>query len=373
MAELRTLPDITFAERDAATIQTSVIQTFEGLSGETLAAGDPRRLFLLSLAAIIIQQRAIIDQSAKMNLLAYAKDEYLDHIGVLVGCTRIEAAAAITTLTYTLSTVREQITLIPKGYRVTAGDGVYFATDADLAIPAGETTGTIGATCTQVGDAGNNYAIGELTTIVDPVAFVASVTNITVSEGGAERELDEPYRSRIQEAPESFSCAGSEGAYRFWAMSASALIKDVAVLSLVPGTVNIYPLLDGGELPDTEILDEVDTVLSAKTVRPLTDNVVVSSPVAKNFNVNFIYYIDTEDATNATTIQLAVQSAVEKYVLWQKSRLGRDINPTELYYRIRAAGAKRAEIIEPAFAKVEPYEVAIAGTPTITFGGLEDG
>jgi phage-related baseplate assembly protein len=113
--------------------------------------------------------------------------------------------------------------------------------------------------------------------------------------------------------------------------------------------------------------------LSAKTVRPLTDNVIVSSPVAKNFNVDFMYYIDTEDATNAVTIQLAVQSAVEKYVLWQKSKLGRDINPTELYYRIRAAGAKRAEIIEPVFTKVEPYEVAIAGTPTITFGGLEDG
>ena len=373
MASLKTLPDIAFAERDASVIQTSIIQSFEALIGSTLAAGDPRRLFLLTLAAIIIQQRAIIDQSAKMNLLAYATGSFLDHIGLLVGCERIKAAAAMTTLTYTLSAERIQATIIPKGSRVTAGDNIYFATDEDLAIPAGSMTGTVGASCLMTGAVGNGYAIGELTMIVDPVPFVASVANITVSSGGAEDESDDAYRSRIQEAPESFSCAGSEGAYVYWAKTASALIADVAVISPEPCYVNVYPLLEGGELPSEEIIEAVDAVLNKRTVRPLTDFVTVAPPVVKEYDIALSYYIDTEDSTNAASIQAAVDKAIEKYILWQKSKLGRDINPTELYYRIRAAGAKRAEIISPSFMAIKKHEVAIGHVTNIIFGGLEDG
>ena len=92
--ELKQLPDITFAESDPDVIETSVIEIYESLSGRTLAKADPVRLFLLSLAALIVQQRVIIDTAAKQNLLAYAKDEYLDHIGVLVGTDRLQSAAA---------------------------------------------------------------------------------------------------------------------------------------------------------------------------------------------------------------------------------------------------------------------------------------
>ena len=382
MASLKTLPDITFAEKDASEIQSSVISTYEEITGRKLAAGDPIRLFLLSLAAIIVQQRVVIDYSAKMNLLAYAKGDYLDHIGVLVGCERIPAAAAATTLLYTLSAVRETETVIPKGSRVQAGDKVYFATKEELVILAGETTGTVEAACTTLGEAGNDYAIGELTQIVDPVAFVASCTNLSKSEGGAEEEEDEPYRSRIQEAPESFSDAGSEGAYRYWAKSASALIIDVAVLgpldegsngTVQPGCVEVYPLLEGGELPGNEILEDVDKVLSKRTVRPLTDYLTIAAPQAIFYDVDMTYYIDNEDATNASTIREAVQKAVDNYVLWQKTRLGRDIDPTELYYRVRAAGARHVTIATPVFQKLEKAQVGIANAVGVMFGGLEDG
>ncbi|WP_318253537.1 baseplate J/gp47 family protein [Selenomonas sp. AB3002] len=65
-----------------------------------------------------------------------------------MGCERLQATAANTTLRYTLSAAREQATLIPIGNRVTAGDGVYFATTEALSIAAGQTTGDVAATCT---------------------------------------------------------------------------------------------------------------------------------------------------------------------------------------------------------------------------------
>ena len=371
--KLKNLADISFAERDPAVIEESVITITEGILGRKLARADPLRLWLLTLAAVIIQQREIIDYSAKMNLLAYAVGDYLDHIGVLVGCERLQPATATTQLEYTLSAVREQATIIPQGSRATAGDGVYFATTEPLLIPAGELTGQVPAVCTVEGADGNDYAVGELKKIVNPMAFVDSVTNVTKTEGGADMETDDAYRLRIQEAPESYSCAGSKGAYIFWTKTASALISDVAVISPEPCKVNVYALLEGGQLPGEEMLATIDSVLNARTVRPLTDQVAVLPPTVKNYNVNLTYYIDTDEATSAVAIQLAVQNAVAEYVAWQKEKLGRDINPTELYHRIREAGAKRAVIAEPAFSVVAPSEVAIENTVTVTFGGLEDG
>ena len=81
------LPEISFVETDTGNIESAIITNYEALAGRTLAQGDPIRLFLLSVAAIIVQQRVLIDYSAKMNLLAYAEGDYLDHIGNLVGVT----------------------------------------------------------------------------------------------------------------------------------------------------------------------------------------------------------------------------------------------------------------------------------------------
>jgi len=43
-----------------------------------------------------------------------------------------------------------------------------------------------------------------------------------------------------------------------------------------------------------------------------------------------------------------------------------------IYYRLRAAGVKRAEIISPVFAATNRKQVAVAGNVKVTFGGLED-
>ncbi len=69
---LQNLADLSFADRDPADIESNVITIAEGILGRKLARADPLRLFLLGLESVIIQQREIIDQSAKMNLLAYA-------------------------------------------------------------------------------------------------------------------------------------------------------------------------------------------------------------------------------------------------------------------------------------------------------------
>ncbi|MBP2654261.1 MAG: baseplate J-like protein [Firmicutes bacterium] len=367
---LSSLPTVTFAEKDSTTIESAIITTYESISGKTLASGDPVRLFLLSIASLIIQQRTIINNAGKMNLLAYATSSYLDHIGALLGVERTAATYATTTLKFTISAAQTSVLTIASGTRVSVGS-LIFATTEDVEIAIGDTTATVTAKCTTVGTTGNGYLAGQITQIVDTFTYFKSVINTTISSGGAAEESDDEFRTRIQEAPETFSVAGSSGAYEYWAKTASTSISDVAVTSPGAGTVDIRVLMSGGTLPTQTMLDSVLEICSADDVRPLTDNVTVAAPDTVSYDINLTYYIDSDSSSLATSIQTAVTTVITTYTTWQCAALGRDINPSELIYLIVAAGAKRAVVTSPVYTAVADTAVAKLGISTVTYGGVE--
>ena len=320
------LDDITFAESDPVKIERNIITLYETMTGRTLAKGDPVRLFLDTIAAVFVQLYARLDTSAKRNLLAYADGAFLDHLGALLDVTRLDAAMATTTLRFMLSEAQPAAVIIPAGTRVSPGGGaLLFATAEAAEIPAGETGVDVAAQCSEAGEVGNGFIAGQLKKLVDPFPYEMSVTNITTSSGGADIESDENLRERIQIAPESFSVAGPDGAYEYYARSAHQSIIDVAVLGphsstaahiITPGNVEIYPLMSGGELPRQEILDVVGEALSARDKRPLTDYVHVLTPEAVNYDLFVTYWIDRDSAVRGASIQAAVTAAVDGWVLW---------------------------------------------------------
>ena len=89
-------------------------------------------------------------------------------------------------------------------------------------------------------------------------------------------------------------------------------------------------------------------------------------------NLDVCAYIPLEDSASAFKIQTQVENAVDDFILWQKSRLGRDINKTELEYRIRAAGAKRVEIAAPVFTFTPENAVAVNVNKNVVYNGLEE-
>lgn len=373
MATLNDLPDVDFDSYDVQEVKDGLVSAYERVSGRTLAQGDPIRLFLLTIAAVVVQQNYTIDRAAKMNLLKYAEGDYLDQLGALTDTDRTPAAQASTTLTFTLSAQREDVVTVPAGTRVTTQDKqLFFATVDDLMIPAGSLTGTVKAYCTVSGAQGNGLSAGALSVLVDPVPYVATVSS-TLTGGGADRESDSSYRERIHTAPERFSDAGPSGAYEYWSKTASADIADVYVSSPEPGTVQIVPLLTGGEIPGQEILDAVDKVCSADKVRPLTDKVVVKAPTAVSYSIDVTYMAASADKASASAIQTAVTAAVQDYIAWQKARLGRDIDPSKLYQLMVDAGAARVQATAPVLTAVSPDQVATAGTINVKFGGVSDG
>ena len=70
--------------------------------------------------------------------------------------------------------------------------------------------------------------------LVDPVAYVEKVENITVSEGGADLEQDESLAERVYLAPSSWSTAGPDDAYEYWVRTFDPAISDVSVYSDIP-------------------------------------------------------------------------------------------------------------------------------------------
>lgn len=378
--KLQDLPDIEFVSSDAAEVQAYILRIYKQVTGRQLAQGDPIRLFILVITNVIILLLNKINETGKQNLLKYATGDNLDHLGVLVGVARTPAAKAVTTIQIDMAMAIGGIRVVRVGTRVTAGDGVFFEFTEPVVIGPGETTVKAKAYCTTTGEVGNNYAPGEIATLVDPLPYVASVKNLTMSEGGADREDDERYRDRIHNAPESFSCAGAEGAYEFFAKQASATIIDAKIVSPTPGEVVIYPLLEEGALPGEEILRQVVETCNQKHVRPLTDKVSAKAPNKKSYNVDIKYFINRDEATQASVIQQNVDKAVSEYVVWQRSAMGRDINPSELVRRVMEAGAKRVEVTAPVYTQVKngrkedsfAVEIAVVGTKNVRYGGIED-
>lgn len=378
--DLNNLPDVQFASKDINEILNDMILGFElahyQQTGEkmTLYPGDKRRIFLYSQALREFQLRQLIDFSAKQNLLKYSSGDFLDNLGAFQNVERDQAKAAVVTEKFVLSGPQTVIQTIPQGTRCSSsGSGIYFKTTENIEVPVGTTEISAVLECMIQGESGNDFAPGQINVLCDPLPWIASVTNTDTSQGGTDIEEDDTFRENIREAPEGFSVAGPEGAYTFFTKKFNSNISDIELFSDNPGEVDISILLKNGEIPTEAFLKEISDYLNDKTIRPLTDKVVISAPNVVNYDIALTYYIRNDDAAMAPTIQSNVNQIIDDYVLWQKSKIGRSINPSELTTRIVNAGAKRVEISKPVYTTITKKQVAAASSNiSVNYGGLED-
>lgn len=377
---LKNYPEISFIDNlSVERLQEIYIEfmskKYEELTGKELhmADAEPARLIAYADCMMLYQIAQYADRAGKLSLLKYSYGDYLDNIGALKGIRRLPGAAAKTKIKFTLSIKRISVTIIPAGTRVTASDGVYFYTLELLEIPAGSMYGEVNAECKEIGVKGNGYKPGDLKVLVDPVPYVDKVENITTSEGGAEIESDENLAERIYLAPSSWSTAGPDDAYKYWVKTFDAGISDVRVDSQVPGEVDICFVLQNGEIPEDALLEEMWNFLKREEIRPLTDKVIVRAPDIHEYEVDFIYYINESDRMRAAAIAEQVQKAAEEYVVWQKERIDRDINPDMLRNLVISAGAKRIEVRAPTFQRITGGSIArMSGDLRVVYGGIED-
>lgn len=371
-------PDISFI--DDATIEEVLTQMindyqtkYKEITGKevSLAKADPHRLIMYACAVQIYQAMQYADFAGKASFLKYARGEYLDNLAAIRGIARLQATTATTVLRFSITEPISAVVGIPAGTRATNGNEVFFATDEYAEIKAGETSVTVSATCTEPGVLGNNFAAGEIKTLVNSLPYVTAVANTSQTAGGTDRENDDSLKERAYEMPNSYSTAGPTGAYAYFTKQVDQSISDVVIRSDTPGVVNIIFVTDSG-MPDEALIKKVGAALEDRSIRPLTDKVEVSAPEAHVYNIDLTYYIPSSGKASVAAIQENITAAVNIYNSWQTEKIGRDINPSYLIQKIMEAGAKRVVVTSPVFATLDNGTIASTGNVTVKYGGLED-
>lgn len=356
-----------FIEKDPATVEAAALSTFETALGKTLFPAQAERLLLNALVYQELILRVGVQYAATQNLVNYAVEDKLDQLGEFTQTTRISAQAASTTLQFSVPAAVTAALTIPAGTRaISSGSSINFATTEDLIIPIGSTTIAGSAQADVTGVSGNGFAVGSITTLVDTInGATVSVTNTSTSSGGAAVETDDRYRDRIKLAPNRFSVAGSEGAYRFFTFSADSTIIDVSVVTTPPVlTIDVYPLTSSG-LPDAALIAKVDTALSADDVRPLTDVVRVQAPSEVSFDITAT--VTRLTSSEASIVQALLDEALAAYVTEMRSNLGKDIVRSQIIAALSVEGVYKVELTAPAAdVELSSSQWSNPGTTTVT-------
>jgi phage-related baseplate assembly protein len=184
-----------------------------------------------------------------------------------------------------------------------------------------------------------------------------------------EDETDEALRARVIERIMGSSTAGGAAWYRYQALTASELVKDVAVSSPAPGEVLVNILsTQGNGTASAGLLSTVNTVLQSDSVRVITDVVTVASATINTVPVTAQIYLypDTPiEVFNGLQARLTAAFAAA-------SSLGWDVTRSWLIAQLHPAGVQRVVLTAPTADVVcGPSQAPALGAITLTMAGRD--
>lgn len=369
IGDISFMGNITLAElKKIAT--NEYLSSYADLTGNNVEISDEIKAILYAAAQIFYQLAETIDTKARQNLLKYSSGEYLDNLALSKGLVRKQQEPSVVTIRFTLSATRQNVVAIPKGTRVTSqSNKIYFeTTDYDEILPGAEYA-DIQCVSTTGGVECNQFEIGELNRLVDPIAYVSSVTNIDEPTGGADEETDDDFAMRIFDARNLFSTAGSENAYIYYTKSYSTLIDDVIVTNPQDAEIYIYILMTDRNEATPAFIEGLTEYLSSDDIRPLTDKITVKNVERIQYSIDIEYTIYETDISKLSDIEKSISEAVENYKKWQCAKIGRDINNQKLVSVVIAAGAANVKVKSPTNTQITPIQIAYCSDINIVYKG----
>lgn len=368
---------VNFVDTNSQDIYNTVLDNVMDYVAEPLYPGDERRIFAEAIIAILVAFYNDLNDTARQKMLQYARGEVLDAIGDMDDTPRLQPQPAHDTVRFSTGAVLAQNIIIPAGTRVTLDGEIYFSTEETTVLQAGKTFVDVDAVCQTAGSAYNGIEPGKINVLVDVIPYIATVANLHGTVGGDDGEPyttegDDRYRERIKLSKATYSVAGPVEAYRYYALSASPDIVDVVIDSPEGNVIDIYALMRGGEIPDNDVLDRIEEIVSADDVRPMTDIVTALPPEQVEYDINIKYYTTTENEPTAVQTVESHGGAIDQFNDWQVSALGRDINPDYLRKFILApsdgtTAVERLDVISPIFTALSNKQVAkFSGNLTVS-------
>ncbi|MEY9138504.1 phage-related baseplate assembly protein [Bradyrhizobium diazoefficiens] len=156
-------------------------------------------------------------------------------------------------------------------------------------------------------------------------------------------EDDTRLRRRIQLSMESFTTAGSTGAYIFHALSVSTAIRDASVVAeRGTGRVSVTIMADGANpVPPSSLVDAVYDRLMSDGIKPLTDDIAVL-PVVKipaDIEGRITLYPGPDASLVVADINKALQSLRTRV-----SMIGRDLKRSAILAALNQEGVQNVEL-----------------------------
>lgn len=333
---------------DAESWKARLVEWFEGKTNRTLFPMQIEMLLIeaFSYALAIVGEEA--QMTAEQHLIVTASIEGLIALGPNRSTPRLDPAKARAPMRFSLVEAQPVNIVVPAGTRISAGSSVVFKTLEPAVIAAGALTANATAEAVEEGVGANGFIVGQLSTMLDPVAGVTA-GNTAVSSGGADAEDRELYRLRMANAFERISTGGSHGWYRETVMGVSSAIVDVAIVRPAPCYIDIYPLTAGGAA-DATLRDQVRATFDTAAALDIRfgDAVTVRAPVPVLRSPTMTVRVRSA----AIDIAAAAASAADAKLAEWRQRLGATVAPSE----VEAAVRKLPGVVDAEAASL-PFEV----------------
>lgn len=349
-------------ETDASVLKAKYVGWFEAETGRTLYPMQVEMLLIETLAYVVSLVGAEAQATAEQHLVVRASGAHQDALGPNRSTERLPAAKATTTLRFTVDISPSANLAIDAGTLVSADGGIAFTTNALAIIRPGSLHADVAATAVDAGEAANGFAPGQISAMDEPIDGL-TVSNLTVSAGGADAESDALYQLRLANAFDRISSGGGYGWYRETAMGVTSALIDCGVVRPQPCYIELYPLTATGPAS----LEVRSAILAAfETTRALEnrfgDDLAVLPPVA--VSVNPVLTVRAR-AVGAGIADDARAAALAKLGEWGQ-RLGALVAPHDVEAAVRKlAGIVDVEIAGLAFEQLGEDEFLAVGSLTV--------
>lgn len=180
----------------------------------------------------------------------------------------------------------------------------------------------------------------------EPRLTITAANLTTTPPTPAVMESNADYRYRLSLKPESYSVAGPRDAFKFHSLSADGQVKDANVTSQVKGTTEVFILSrTGSGIPTGDLLTTVRDRLNGETIRPLSEEVIVSPGTIVNYALTIGLVLFPGAASELALA--AAQTALATYAA-DHHKLGSDIIRSAIDAAAHQPGVKEVAITAPA-------------------------
>ena len=191
-----------------------------------------------------------------------------------------------------------------------------------------------------------------------------------------ENETDDELRFRVQ--LKAMGWVGNAPYYKYWALSSSPLVKDVAVYS--PDHPNHYNMggrvyvavmsKEGNGTPSPQLMQSVREVLTSQEVKVLGDILAVEAAVARP--INFAIKVYLLPGTPFATFEALEDKLRAAFA--ERQGLGFDVTRSWIISVLHVTGVHRVEVGYPipAVTAIPPNEFPVINSLHIAFGGFAD-